>query len=199
MADRPDRQPDQNEELIEAALQSMEVPVRGQVLLALGDNDDGSSVRQLSAKLREPERRVRYHLNILVEQGLAKPVREVRRRGVLERYYKPEQLPILTDERAEELSKEQLRRFSVGLFKYTLSDASTAMASGTFWRPGWVQARKCGTVDLETWQELHAIQMRALKEIEQTVEAGKRRAADSSEESIFFVSLLLLFEGDRPN
>lgn len=185
---------DRGEEQFEALVEAMAHPFRSKLLFALDDHPDGLTAGQLASATREPARKVRYHLEVLLRCDLVAVSDQSRRRGTVERTFRLETVPALSEKDMAKLSPGQLRTIAVRINRYTMEQAGQALLAGTFWRPGFMHARQLGPVDRQGWEELGAIQRRALKEVEAALQGSRKRLESSAEEQVQAVSALLLFE-----
>src|SRR5206468_1752316 len=116
-----------------ALAEAMAHPVRSKLLAAITEKSElGVSIRQLSLRIGEPQRRVRYHLDALLDLGLVGIAARRSRRGVVERFYRAEQAPMLTTEQVNGYDESQARQISVQILRAILGDASWAMGEKVF-------------------------------------------------------------------
>jgi DNA-binding transcriptional ArsR family regulator len=171
----------------------MSEPFRARLLQAVSEkSQDGVSVRQLAARLAEPKRKVRYHLDALSELGLVEVLKVEKRRGVIERFYRATVSPLIPEELGD---RDQARQIQIQALKAVLHDASGAIGAKLFGlRPGHAVIRVSAEVDPEGWSELVAIQERALSDVEAAVARSRRRLDASTEPRIAAVAAMLLFE-----
>ena len=88
---------------------------------------DGITIRQVAKRIREPRRRVRYHLDALCDQGLIEVAGERNRRGVVERCYRSAVHPVLTKNQVEALSADRQKKIVLEILKAIFSDATAAL------------------------------------------------------------------------
>jgi len=179
---------------LDSLVRAMGDPIRSKVFFALADRPDGATVRQLSEKVGETRRRVRYQLDVLVDDGLAVVTGGIRRRGAVERIFRTVYPPLLTDEEIGAVGEEDLRKITLQYFRFAIVEATSAAAAGSFWRPGYMLARAGAEVDLEGWRELAAIQRRGLEEIDAALERNRKRTESSDGVLITAALALWLFE-----
>jgi DNA-binding transcriptional ArsR family regulator len=174
-------------------------PVRAKLLFAVSEkSEEGVSIRQLSQRVGEPQRRVRYHLDALLDLGLVGIADRRSRRGVVERFYRAEQVPMLTAAQMAEYDEGQARQMSIQILKTILADASWAMGARVFGlRPGHILIRLPGEVDEQGWRELGQIQERTLLEAQAVIARSRDRLAASGESPVPALVALLLFEVPR--
>ena len=191
-------------ELTGALLEALTDPIRFRLLTAMGDElftvteELGSSVRELAAHLEEPPRRVRHHLEKLVEQGLATVTREERRRGTIERYYRSERMLLVDINQSRTMPQEQSQKIALEVMRAITRDARSAVAENIFGaREGHSEIRIPGKVDLQGWREISAIHDRAMAEVQKVLAESQRRLAESDETPLPIISALLLFELPR--
>jgi DNA-binding transcriptional ArsR family regulator len=176
--------------------EAMGHPLRAKLLFAIAEKSaDGVSISQLAARLKEPKRRVRYHTDALVELGLVAIASERSRRGVVERFYRTEQTPIISTEQVKDLDEEQVRKISLQVLKAIVADASAAVGAKTFGtRPGQCAGRIPGEVDQQGWEDLTSIQNRALSDTQKVMAEARKRLKGSEEKPIQALAAMLLFE-----
>jgi DNA-binding transcriptional ArsR family regulator len=176
--------------------EAMSHPFRAKLLFAVSEKSrEGVSIRQLAERLREPKRRVRYHVDALVGLGLVAIASERTRRGVVERFYRAEQAPFISTEQLKELDERRARQISLQVLKAIVADASAAVGAKTFGtRLGQSAGRIPGEVDQQGWDELIGIQERALLDIQAAVTQSQERLEASGESPIQALAALLLFE-----
>jgi DNA-binding transcriptional ArsR family regulator len=197
VADRsePNRNPAARQFEFKAVAAALGDPVRSKLLMAIADGRDGVSVRQIAARIREPQRKVRYHLEALVDQGLVAVASERKRRGVVERYYRAETTTLISNELHDSLDADQAQNISLQILKAILGDASAAASAGLFAkRSGYATIRISREVDLQAWEELAAAQEEALQRLQAIAAEAETRLRAGNQESIRAVVSLLLFE-----
>jgi DNA-binding transcriptional ArsR family regulator len=174
--------------------------LRSKLLIAIGDGA-GVSVRQIAELVGEPQRKVRYHLDALMEQGLITVAAKRRRRGVVERYYRLDVPPVLTTEHLESVEREQAQKISLNILRAILADAGAAAKAGLFAaRPGHATIRIRGDVDTQGWEELSSLQERTMDRAQAILSQAGERLGASGERPVSLVVALLLFEASsRPN
>jgi DNA-binding transcriptional ArsR family regulator len=171
-------------------------PFRSRLLFAVADSKDkGVSVRRLAERLKEPPRKIRYHLEVLAGQELVGVAGHGKRRGVVENYYRAEIAPVL--DRREEMSPVAWRRQTFNVIRFIFDDVTAALAAQSGERADRFdhhQVRVPGEVDAAGYRELEEIHLRLLGEVEAALAAAETRLDRSGEQSIPVVSVLLLFE-----
>jgi DNA-binding transcriptional ArsR family regulator len=173
--------------------EAMGHPVRGKLLHAVAEkSEEGVSIRQLAARLAEPKRRIRYHLDALSDLGLVEVVRVANCRGAIERFYGVTVTPWITEELAD---REQARQVYIHCLKAVLADVHDAIGAKLFGqRPGNTVIRIPMEVDRKGWAELVEIQNRALHEANEAAGRSRDRLRTSSEARISALAAMLLFE-----
>jgi DNA-binding transcriptional ArsR family regulator len=183
-------------------------PVRSRVLLAVAeaetdsynramgsDRAHGITVRQISNRLEEPRRRVRYHLDALCDQGIVEVAAEKMRRGVVERHYRAVLPPVLTKEQLETLSTAQQQKILLEILKVIFADTTAALKAGSYVRrPEWAAVRLRGEVDEQGWRELAALHENTRRESQRIVAGARERLGKKRETPIQVGSVNLLFE-----
>ncbi|HWB69684.1 MAG TPA: helix-turn-helix domain-containing protein [Solirubrobacterales bacterium] len=183
-----------SEAQFEALVAAMGHPVRSKLLFALTDKP-GVTIKQLATRIAEPPRRVRYHLQPMVESGLVVVDEETRRRNTVERRYRATQLPIVdaTDDHPVTIAQQQ--RLSLEVLKMILADARSAVASGTFGtHEGHCEVRFWAEVDRQGWDELAQIHLKAFEDIRSALARSTERIAAGSPGYLPATSAILLFE-----
>jgi DNA-binding transcriptional ArsR family regulator len=199
VSERPNESGTQSSEQQRLLVEAMAHPIRAKLLFAVADkSEEGVSVRQLSERIGEPQRRVRYHLDALQDMGLVGIASRRSRGGVVERFYRSEQALMLTTEQLAEWDEDHARRISAQILKTILVDASGALGANVFgMRAGHSLLRVPGEVDEQGWDELGKIQERALDEVQAVLAASRDRLSASGESPIPTLTALLLFEVPR--
>jgi DNA-binding transcriptional ArsR family regulator len=183
-------------ERMQALVEAMAHPVRAKLLIAVTDKSEaGVSVRQLAERIKEPPRRVRYHLDAMVDLGLVSIVSRRCRRNVVERFYRAEQLLLVPTDVLDGPSEEQARQMSMQILKVIVADASLAVGAKIFGlRSGHVVARLPGEVDEQGWSELSSLQDQALHRSQAVIKASRERLRASGDPAIPALVALLMFE-----
>jgi DNA-binding transcriptional ArsR family regulator len=171
-------------------------PVRAKLLFAVSEkSEEGVSIRQIAERVREPTRKVRYHLDALLELGLVSIASRRTRRGVVERFYRVEVMPWLTTEEVDEYDEERARQISTQILKAILGDASLAVTAKIFGaRSGHVIVRIPAEVDEQGWGELGSLQERALRESQAVLARSRDRLKSTGDDPVSALVALLLFE-----
>jgi DNA-binding transcriptional ArsR family regulator len=158
-----------------------------------GDDPKGITTRRLSEMLREPRRKVRYHLDVLVKQGLIRVVKVERRGGTMERYFGPIGRTILTQDDVSRLTPEQTQRALVGCLRLIIASAAAALDAGVaVERPEWAAVRMPVQVDEQGWVELGALHEGLFHEVDRIVAGAQGRLERSDGQPIDAVSANLL-------
>lgn len=195
------------EDRVSAMAEVMGDPVRAKILFAVaevslgGEDEDapssGVTVREISAKIDEPQRRVRYHLSRLLDGGFVVVTDQRTRRGVVERYYSATEVPVVTlaATLGEAVSVKQQRQLTLEILKAVFADVRLALESGTYnSRPEWVAARSPGEVDEQGWGELSAIQEAAIADTQDVLGRAKERIEAADEQPFPVTVAHLMFE-----
>jgi DNA-binding transcriptional ArsR family regulator len=174
--------------------EAMGHPVQSKILFVIADRP-GVTIRQVARRLEEPERKVRHHLEALVEAGLVSVESAVRKRNTMVRRYSVVRRPHIRAEDTELLGEVSQRKISLEILKLILADARTAVAKENFGtHAGHTEVRFWAEVDQEGWEELVAIHQRALDEMQATLTSCAERLADDDRPAFPVTSALLLFE-----
>jgi DNA-binding transcriptional ArsR family regulator len=191
-----------SEEQLELLAAVMADPVRARIFLATAEPElmvdggaGGITIRQVSAIAGEPRRRVRYHMDVLCEQGLVEVVAEKRRGGVVERLYRSACLPFLSVEDIAALPLGHRQKIVLETLKFIFSDATAAVEAESFMRrPEFAAVHIRAQVDEEGWKELAAAHERLRRESDEILAAAKKRLQLRSEQAMHITSAILLFE-----
>jgi DNA-binding transcriptional ArsR family regulator len=183
----------QGKEELSTLAKVMADPLRSRIFAAVVERADGVSIREISDRLDQPERRVRYHLDDFLASGLVGIAREEERRGARVRYYRAERLPVLWG-RELPFSEDEAHQISMGALRFIMDDVSEAVRAGTFGRGDFhFEARIRQTMDRRGCEELAAIYERALEEAAKVVSDSAARVA-SGEVGIDVAASMLIFE-----
>jgi DNA-binding transcriptional ArsR family regulator len=188
---------EREEAQLRALGRAMADPLRSKLLIAIADKEAaGVTIGDLAKKVREPNRRVRYHLDALVGEGLVAVAGNRKRRGVLERFYRSAQAPMMSTEQLETFNTDEVRKMNANVLKAVIADISEAAAAGTLGaRSAWVTVRMPADVDSQGWKELEAIQVQAIDKAQTVLaRAQERLAANLGEEPIHAVLALIQLE-----
>lgn len=195
-----------SEERLQLLAAVMADPVRSKIFLAAAepefmidesarDGDSGITIRHIAELAREPRRRVRYHVDVLCEQGLVRVVDKRRRRGVIERFYRAACLPFLSRDEVNALPGDRRQKILLETLKFIFSDATVALEAGTYMRrPEWAAVRVRAQVDEQGWEDLAAAHERARTECEEIVAAAKKRLGPAVKPPVEVGFANLLFE-----
>lgn len=185
---------DRDAELLRNLADAMADPLRIRLLAAVSERP-GISVREMAEWVGEPPRKVRYHIEALLSQGLVAVQGEARRRGAIEHQYRAAtQMMLETDDEAL-ISAAQERRISVEVLKMVMADATGAVASGHFGaREGHAEMRLRGEVDEAGWDELADLLLRTAREAQAIIKESGGRCAEKGEKGLELTAALLLFE-----
>jgi DNA-binding transcriptional ArsR family regulator len=180
---------------LDALADAMGHPVQSKILFVIADRP-GVTIRQVASRLEESERKVRHHLEALVEAGLVSVESEVRVRNTTVRRYAVKRRPHILAEDSELLADAIQRKVSLEILKLILADARGAAVAGTFGtHEGHTEVRFWAEVDREGWEEMVAIHQRAIDEMQAALASCAERLADDEDRTAFPVtSALLLFE-----
>jgi DNA-binding transcriptional ArsR family regulator len=164
--------------------------VRWRILVALSERPD-VTIRELADHLGEPRRRVRHHIETLVETGLAVVTSEDISRVVERRYAAG---AIAADD-LDSWDQEERLLFANSITRTLAADFSVAAAAGTLTRGGDdLQARMYGEVDDACLEELAELNLSIYRETRTMSEAGYERVMESGEPGIEVVTALFAFE-----
>jgi DNA-binding transcriptional ArsR family regulator len=166
-------------------------PVRGRILTALSERPD-VTIREVADRLGEPRRRVRHHIETLVEMGLAVVTREDLS-SVVERRYGA--TPTAVDVPPDSWSQEERLVFAKATMRMLAADFSVAAAAETFARGGEdLEVRIYGEVDDGCLEELADLHWSTYRGIRAKIEEGFERVMQSGEPGTEVVSALFSFE-----
>jgi DNA-binding transcriptional ArsR family regulator len=147
----PDRDADPGLEEVAASLRD---PVRRRVLFVLDDRPQGATIRQLALRLKEPPRRIRHYIEILVDAGQVVVEGERSRRNTIERSYRSAGGPLLQREDWHTaVGLTDTKMVLLDILRLTFDNVTEAVAAGTFaGRQGWCVARTWREVDAQGWE-----------------------------------------------
>jgi DNA-binding transcriptional ArsR family regulator len=196
---------DEQHELMAAAMAD---PVRSKIFLAVAEpafhvssetaptqSAAGVSIRQISERVRENPRRVRYHLDVLCRQGLVELVEEKRQRGVIEHFFRSRHMAYLTKEQLEAIPSKRQQKMILELLKAIFADATAALESGAYVRrPEWAAGRLHADVDEQGWKELGVIFEKNIREALDIIDKSQQRLRQGDEQPIRIGAASLLFE-----
>jgi DNA-binding transcriptional ArsR family regulator len=181
-------------ELLRSLADAMADPLRSRILTAVSERP-GISVREIAGWVGETNRKVRYHVEALQAQGLLEVQGEARRRGAVERQYRSTTDAILHTDDERLISTSQARRISVEVLKMVMADATGSVASGHFGtREGHAELRIRGEVDVDGWDELSELLIRAAAEAEDIIGRSESRREETDEKGFEITAAMLLFE-----
>lgn len=169
-------------------------PVRSKILFAIADKP-GATIRKISERVSESPRRVRYHLEKLVEEGLVLVDEESFGPATIERRYRAARPPVIDSEAIDLLRVDQWRKLDLEILKAVFADARAAITAGTFGeREGHCNVRWWAEVDQEGWEELAQIHQRAYEEVSSAIAKAKARIATGGKPAMAVTSAIFLFE-----
>src|SRR5215212_2487458 len=117
----------------------------------------GVTVRQISDRIGEPRRRVRYHLDDLCSQGIMERLGKRPHGGFVEDLFVIRQPLLLSRDEVATLSITQQQEILLQTLKMIFSDVTAALQGGTgSRRPEWAAVHQPGEVDEQGWKELAA-------------------------------------------
>jgi DNA-binding transcriptional ArsR family regulator len=175
-------------------------PLRMQILTIL--NQRVASPNEIAKELGEPLGNVSYHTRMLVRLECIELVREEKRRGALEHYYRALRRPILTLDEFSEIPLSVRRGICDGVLTQIGKDLKGAARNGGFDRTDIHLTRTPLALDEEAWAtlaerlaELHEEALELAAESAERVAAG-RSADDAGDEPGTFTAnlVLMLFE-----
>ena len=155
-----------------------------------------ASAKEIAGELDQPASKVRYHLRSLLEAGIIESSKEERRRGVVERFYRPAFPPLLEARETASLNRAERRRVSLTLSRVAFEDVTASLGSGVFDdRPNRTLHHTRLRVDPEGWSEIQRIHEEALaKVLEAKRRAEERLQAEEAAEEIRAASIFMCFE-----
>jgi DNA-binding transcriptional ArsR family regulator len=174
-------------------------PVRNKVLYALIEKP-GVTIRQMAERISEPPRRVRYHLEKMVKEGLVMVDEESIRPKTIERRYRATCIPVIESDEMVLIDPDQRRKIALEVLKAVFADARAAITAGTFGiHEGHVEIRWPAEVDRQGWEELTEIHDKAFRDIGYAIARVQARIAAGGEPVMATTSALFLFEVPRWN
>jgi DNA-binding transcriptional ArsR family regulator len=183
-----------DKKLMRHLAEAMGDPLRGRILAGVAEKP-GITIREVADWLGEPNRKVRYHVEALHDQGVIEVQSEGRRRGAIERQYRMTTDLYLNVEDGASLPAALSRRISIQILKMVMADATESLAAGQFATDdAHCVMRVRGSVDTEGWSALSDLIIRACDEAQEIVQQSRRRLEASGEEGFEVTSGLMLFE-----
>jgi DNA-binding transcriptional ArsR family regulator len=174
-----------------AIVEAYRHPLRGRVLSVLAERP-GVTVRQIAERLDEPPRRVRHHLEVLVEAGLVEVTAEEKTAGAVRRRYGRGPVELSAEAAVDPAGRIELGKATVRML---MGDLNVAAAAGTLCaRPDDFEARFYGEVDEVSFRELVALHSEAYRQILRTVQDGKDRVRQSGRWGTEIIASLFFFE-----
>lgn len=171
-------------------------PVRLGVLVFLNERSAGAG--EVAAELGMDLSAAGRHLEAMHDAGLLEIVGEVLNRGAVEPRYRAVVRALWDDEEWAALSQEEQQRLAVWILDMIESDTRAAIERGTFSsRKDAHASRTVSRVDEQGWSELTRIAQEALEGVFAVQAASAERLAETSEEGIPVMSVLLCFELPR--
>jgi len=159
----------------------------------------GLTIRQISQRIDESRRRVRYHLDALCDQGVVEVSGEQRRKGVVVRYFAPTHLPMLSDDEIKGIPRGQQQKMLVGVVRAIFADVTSSLKAGlAVRRPEWAGCRVVGEADEQGWKELASRHVDLMMEATEILAASRARMQRSGEKPIWVISGSLFLEGPSP-
>jgi predicted transcriptional regulator len=178
----------------EQAMAAMLHPVRAALIMQMTARPASASALAEAAGV--PVEKARYHLRVLVKDGVIEVAHEKHRRGVVERYYviKDRELTMEDPELAA-LAPADRRRLLAFVLKAMFNEARTAFVTGapSIKRRDEFAVRVPMWVDRQGWDELAAIHREAFERVLALREEAERRVGESGEKPIRAGSILLSF------
>jgi DNA-binding transcriptional ArsR family regulator len=166
-------------------------PLRREILSALGEQEASPSA--LAEQLGQSVGRVSYHVNKLVELGLAELVRTAPRRGATEHFYRAIGTTYFPGEALAALPESTRDALLASWWRKLSEDVARGAAVGGWERPDAQALRASLTLDERGFRELgkaiEALHARALR-IESSAQARLARSATP----VGAIVALLLFE-----
>ncbi len=178
----PDRQ---------AIAKAFENPVRGRVLTALSERPD-VTIREVAERVGEPPRRVRHHVDGLLETGLITVTSSENLSGVIQRRYGAG--PLVVDD-VDGWSREERVRYANTTVRLLAEDIGVAVAAGTIANGGDdFEVRIYGEVDDVCLERLADLHLRTDRAVRQMIFEGRDRVMRGGETGTEVVTALFLFE-----
>jgi DNA-binding transcriptional ArsR family regulator len=180
----------------DALVAALRDPIRRRLLFVLNDRPRGATIRQLALRLKEPPRRIRHYVEILVEADQVVVEGERPRRGTIERTFRTRRFPLFWGEgRPVDLGLTATKMVLLDVLRLTFDNVTEAIAAGSFAkREGWCAGRTWREVDVQGWQELVEIHERAMLEVASAVDRATERLADGQEQGIPAISAIFLLQ-----
>jgi predicted DNA-binding transcriptional regulator len=186
--------PSSAEEHLDALIGTMAHPLRCSLLAALVERP-GVSIRELAARVDEPERRIRYHLEAMVREDLVEVTRREIRRGGVEYFYSARVRPVIEEFDPDVVDVERQRQIAIQILRLIVDNATAAIRSQRFGagRDHCV-VRHWGELDDAGWEEIATIHRQSLKDVENAFAKARERLDSNGEEGTPAASATLFFE-----
>jgi DNA-binding transcriptional ArsR family regulator len=169
-------------------------PARAKILSALSSTHP-LGVAQIAELIREPRRRVRYHLDRLVADGL---VERLRSEGRTRWRYVVAVVPVLGQGDFDGLTPAESLRIGTEIFRSIAIDTAIAISTGVFYeRPDFCETRVPIVADAEGWEEVLAISVAAYRRVDVARAEAAERLASSGAKPITATAAILWFELPR--
>lgn len=174
----------------QALAKASDHPVRGRVLLALSERPD-VTIREVAERLGEAPRRVRHHVEALLEAGLVAVTSSENLSGVVQNRYGA---GLLVVDDAELWSQEERLRFTVPAIRTLAADLAVAADAGTISGTDDFMVRMYGEVDDVCLEELADLHLRIDRAVRKAIQEGHERVARSGGAGTEVVTALYFFE-----
>jgi DNA-binding transcriptional ArsR family regulator len=184
------------EERHDVLTRTMAHPLRTRLLASLVERP-GVSIRELGARLDEPERRVRYHLEAMVREDLVEVTRREIRRGGMEYFYSARVRPVVEEYDPSVVDIERQRQIAIHVLRLVIDNATAAIRSQRFGvRPSHCTVRHWGELDDAGWEEIAAIHQQSMEDVQNAFAKARERLDSRGEEGTPATSATLFFETD---
>jgi DNA-binding transcriptional ArsR family regulator len=182
----PLRQPDPS-----AIVEAHGHPIRRRILTALSERP-GVTIREIADRLGEPPRRVRHHVEALVDRGVAEVIEDEGGPGIAHRRYGAGPLEVNVDGSMGVDESTEMARATVRL---VMGDVATAVAAGTLGRRrDDHEIRMYGEVGEACLEELIDLHWQAYTDISETLIEGRERLRQSGRSGTEVTSAIFFFE-----
>jgi DNA-binding transcriptional ArsR family regulator len=115
------------------------------------------SAKDMAADMAEPLPKVSYHVRVLADAGLLKPVRRTRRRGAIETHYRAVATIEISNETLERLGPDLRAALAEAMLLGFAQDLSAAVRSGAHEEDDHVLGRHHFRVDAEGRRRVHGL------------------------------------------
>lgn len=153
------------------------------------------SAKEMAAELEEPLPKISYHVRVLADAGLLKPVRRTRRRGAIETHYRAVTTVEISNQTLSRISPELHAAFYEAMVHGLANDLSAAIRSGGAENDDYLYGRLHFKVGEEGRERMYALVREFYDELAR-LEREYDEAGPPDDEPVQHLSVAVaLFEG----